>query len=149
MRSLLLLAAAALVAGCAGFRTGFLPFDGALPAPRAAGAPVAFYRGEPDRPHREIGEILVEGGSLDELDALRAEMARKAAEVGADAVMLVRVGFVTDDYGYWMHTGWYYGPGGNPYWGWYGGFPYYYQGTRRTPLLRGIAIVWETPRKSD
>jgi len=145
MRIGLVLVAAALLGGCAGVRTGFLPFGAAPLAPREPGAAVGFYRGEPDRPHRDIGEILVEGGGLEDLEALRAALVRKAAAVGADAVKLVRVGFVQEEVGPWVYGGWYHGLCGYPGWGWYGGYPYPVGGARRIVTLRAIAVVWETP----
>jgi len=145
------LALALVVAGCSGYTTGFFPYgDLAVPA-RDPRAPVELFRGNPEDPHREIGEVFAEGASLEDLAGIRAALIDKAASIGADAVKLVRVGTSWQGYGYYAAGFAYAEPwpcyGGWGGWGgWYGGYPAYYGGgVRRTILVRGIAIIWGEP----
>ena len=135
MRAIIILACLAL-AGCAGHESGFFRY-GPEPLPAlAADARVELFRGEPDRPHQEIGELVIMGGSLEDADELRALLLAKARSVGAPAVKAVRMdpvpeaGDVT-----WSH-GPFFGPRG-----WGASYPVH-TGSRYRTLVRGIAIAW-------
>ncbi len=136
MRVLVVLAACLAVAGCASPESGFFRY-GPEPLPALeTDAGVELFRGEPDRPHQEIGELMVMGGSLEEADELRTLLLEKARSVGAPAVKAVRMDPVPEAGDVVWNHGPYFGPRG-----WGASYPVHVGGRYRT-LVRGIAIVW-------
>lgn len=136
MRVLVVLAACLAMAGCAGREVGFFRY-GPEPLPALeAGARVELFREEPDRPHQEIGELIVMGGLLEEADRLRTLLLEKARSVGAPAVKAVRMVPVPEAGDVFWNPGPFFGPGG-----WGVNHPMQTGGRYQT-MVRGIAIVW-------
>ncbi len=81
-----------LLAGCSSLSSHRLAYIGA-PRPSATEpARVEILRGEPARPHDKLGEVVVTA-SLEPsptIEKIEARLRREAAQLGADAVVLVQ-----------------------------------------------------------
>jgi len=136
MRVVLFFFVCVAAAGCAGPDVGFFRYSDEVLPPLSPEVQVEIFSGEVDRPHREVGELLVMGGGLGAMEALRAAFLERARAVGAQAVKRVQVVPVAEANEVVWHGEGFRGP-----WFRRGGEPVV-TGGRYATMVRGVALVW-------
>ena len=86
---LIIMCSVAVLFGCASIRTDFAPLDVSLMAAKPSKA-IRLTTGDLDRPYKELG-ILIKGRYV-KYERIMEELQSKATELGADAVIKIKLG---------------------------------------------------------
>ena len=87
--SLIILCSLTIFFGCARIRTDFAPLDAKLMTKPDTG--IQLTTGDLNRPYKELGVIFIKGRHVN-YERIMEEMQSKAKELGADAVIRIKLG---------------------------------------------------------